>query len=124
MSFYRPLFWIGAVVRTIFKVLLADAVLVGAMLWVFGDLQWRAAYAASQHSACPAGCGYSPSFSYTFLTQFFTMSGGSVSLTSPPTLDWIQLIFYTILVVNGWLAYKAWKSRRLGPATATPPQAS
>jgi hypothetical protein len=114
---------LGAMARTLYFVLLADVLMLVALLLVEQDLAWRTAYAASFHSACPQSCGYSPSFSYGILTQFFAMSGNHVVLTSPPTLDWVQVLAYALIVVNVWFAYqayKAWKSRlRPGLVTAT-----
>ena len=95
-------------VRTVFKVLLADIILVAAVFWVFGDLQWRTAFAASAHSPATWGAPYS---SYAFLTQFFTIVRNGVSLTSPPTLDWVQLIVVVLVVINGWLAYHVFRAR-------------
>jgi hypothetical protein len=94
-------------------VFLADIVLLFALYSVFVDLQWRTGYAASVHSACPQFCSYSPSFGYSLLTQFFTLAGNGVRLTSPPTLDWVQLVVYVLVVLNAWYAYKTLKSRGL-----------
>lgn len=95
------------------KVALADIVLLFALYSVFKDLQWRTGYGASLHSACPLSCSYSPSFSYSLLIQFFTLAGNGVRLTSPPTLDWVQLLAYVLVVLNAWYAYQTLKSRRL-----------
>ena len=40
------------------------------------------------------------------------MAGSTVSLTSPPTLDWIQLLVLVLVAVNGWFAYRAYRSRK------------
>ncbi|MDE1853718.1 MAG: hypothetical protein KGI38_08230 [Thaumarchaeota archaeon] len=94
-------------------VLVIDAVLLIALFYVVGDLQWRVTYATSAHSACPPpGCGYAPSFSYSLLTQFFTMAGNGVSLTSPPTLDWIQALSYALVAINAWFVYRWYRSSR------------
>ncbi len=97
------------------KVALADIVLLFALYSALEDLQWRTGYAASLHSACPQFCSYSPSFSYSLLTQFFTLAGNRVRLTSPPTLDWVQLLAYVLVALNAWYAYKTLKSRKLRP---------
>ena len=100
-------------VRTAFKVLIADAILLIAEFYVIQDLGWRTAYAASLHGACfPRACSYSPSFSYSLLIRFFTMSGNRVSLTSPPTLDWVQLLAYILIVINAWFAYTILAKRK------------
>lgn len=100
-------------IRDGLKVFLADIVLLFALYSVFVDLQWRTGYAGSLHLACPQFCSYTPSFSYSLLTQFFTLAGNGARLTSPPTLDWVQLIVYVLVMLNAWYAYKTWKSRSL-----------
>jgi len=35
-----------------------------------------------------------------------------VSLTSPPTLDWVQLLVLVLVAVNGWFAYRVYRSRK------------
>jgi hypothetical protein len=105
--------------RTLYLVILADVLLLVALLLVEQDLAWRSAYASSLHGACPQQCRYSPSMSYSFLAQFFTMGGNGVSLTSPATLDWVQLLTYVLVIVNGWYLYGVLRARR-GP----PPPAS
>ena len=95
--------------------LFLDIVFVAGLLFVFQDIAWRTAYAASVHSACPSpGCAYTSSFSFGILTRIFTMSGTNVSLVSPPTLDWVQVFALALVVVNAWFAYEVYKewSRR------------
>ena len=100
-------------VRNTLMVLIIDVVLLVALFYVVGDLQWRVTYAASVHSACPSpGCSYAPSFSYSVLTQFFTMAGNGVALTSPPTLDWIQALSYALVAINVWFVYRWYRSSR------------
>jgi len=111
-------------VRTVFKVLVVDAILLIAEFYVIQDLQWRTAYAASLHGACAAFCRYSPSFSYSFLVRFFTMSGNGASLTSPPTLDWVQLLAYVLFAVNVWFAYTVIAKRRSPKADRSTAQSS
>ncbi len=102
-------------IRTALKVLAADIVLVAVVLWVLQDLQWRSGYAASAHDACSGVCSYTPSLGYTLLTQFFTMAGNGVRLTSPATLDWVQALAYALILVNAWFGYRILKSRKGGP---------
>ncbi len=100
-------------VRTALKVLAADVVLLIAEFNVIQDLNWRTGYAASLHGACfPNLCSYTPSFAYNLLVQFFTMSGNGATLTSPPTLDWVQLIAYALIGINAWFAYITLVKRR------------
>lgn len=104
-------------VRAVYWVAALDAVFVSLLALVYRDLGWRTGYAESVHSACPgSGCSYSASFSFGFLTRYFTMSGNGVSLMSPPTLDWVQVLVLLLVVVNGWyaLSYLRERRRRLG----------
>jgi len=105
-------------VRNSVKVLLVDVVLLAGEYLALQDLGWRSAYAASPHSACLTPCGYSASFGYNLLTRFFTMAGHGVSLTSPPTLDWVQLLAFALLAVNAWFAYGVFRSRKVQPAAS------
>ena len=98
--------------RTAILVLLVDVVLVVAMIFVIQDLQWRASYASSLHYACPQPCSYSSSFSYSVLSRFFTMSGNGVSLTSPPNIDWVQVLAVLLVAINAWFAYTILSKRR------------
>ncbi len=121
------------VFRNLLKVLAADALLLVALYYVVLDLDWRTSYAASLHTACPNLCGYTPSFSYSFLTRLFTMAGNpalrssaSVRLTSPPTLNWVQVLSVILVAVNAWFVYVAlWKGRRSTgmsrPSESVPP---
>jgi len=108
-------------VRVSVKVLLADVVLLAAVYSVLQDLSWRSAYAASPHSACPLPCGYSASFSYNLLTRFFTMAGHGVSLTSPPTFDWVQMLVLGLIVVNAWFAVSSYRARANRPKETSSP---
>jgi hypothetical protein len=99
-------------VKTIYSVVVADALMLIALFYVSLDLQWRASYAASPHDACGRICSYSASFSYSLLTRFFTMSGNGVTLTSPLTFDWVQSLVFAIVVLNVWFAYKLLESRK------------
>lgn len=101
--------------RTVAKVVLVDAVLLVALLYVSGDLQWRVDYAASPHGHT---LGYLPSFTYSVLIRWFSMTGGSATLNSPPTLDWVQLIVLTLAVVNVWFVYDALSRRKKSRAFA------
>jgi len=111
-------------VRTVFKVIVADAILLITEFYVIQDLEWRTAYAASLHEACAKACSYSPSFSYNLLVRFFTMSGNGVSLTSPPTLDWVQLLGYVLIAINVWFAYALLAKRRSSKAARSTAQSS
>ncbi len=95
-----------------YKVLLFDLVVVIALYFVLSDLSWRSYYAMSPHDACGGLCSYTPSFGYSILARFFTMAGNGTSLTSPPTLDWVQVIAVALLLVNGYYLYLVLHSRK------------
>jgi len=107
--------------RTALKVAIVDAVLLAGIYSVFLDLQARTAKAESLHGACPSLCSYAPSFSYNLLTQFFTMAGNGATLTSPPTLDWVQLLAYALVAVNAWFIYTLLAKRRAKSLTPSNP---
>ena len=96
-------------VRLVFKVAAVDLVLLTLLYYVLQDLAWRAYYAGTPHVP---GSPYAASFSFSILTRYFTMAGNNVSLTSPPTLDWVQLLVLVLVAVNGWFAYHAYRSRK------------
>ena len=103
-----------------YKVLLADIVLVVALYFVLGDLNWRTSYAALPHNACGGFCTYTPSFGYGLFTRIFTMSGNGVKLTSPPMLDWVQVLALLLLLVNGWYLYVFLRENRPKPSETLP----
>ncbi len=77
--------------------LLADIVLLVSAYFVLKDLQWRGSYASQQ--------GFTPSYFYSLLTQFFSVTGRGLVLQSPPTLDWVQLTAVVLVVLNVWYLY-------------------
>jgi hypothetical protein len=93
-------------------VVIADVLLLTGLYYVVLDLQWRSAYASSIHYACEGPCSYTASFSRSILTQFFTMTGNNASLTSPPTLDWVQLLVLALVLINVWYGYSFIFERR------------
>jgi len=96
-------------VKTVYKVAAVDFVLLTLLYYVLQDLAWRTYYAGTPHVP---GSPYAPSFSYSILIRYFTMAGNNVSLTSPPTLDWVQLLVLVLVAVNGWFAYRVYRSRK------------
>ena len=104
--------------KTYLWVIPIDAHLLVSLGYVLSDLQWRVAYAATSvgHER-----GYAPSFMYSVFTQVFTLKGpsGSLALTSPPTLDWVQVLAVLLVLLNGWWLYTSLSSRRKAP-TAQP----
>jgi hypothetical protein len=105
--------------KTYLLVLLVDLLLAVSLVYVVGDLQWRVAYASSPH---PRTTGYATSFAYSVFTRVFTMSGGGISLSSPLTLDWVQVLGVLLVALNGWFLYTVYSKRRkaLGATVAAP----
>lgn len=89
-------------VRTSLKVIAVDAVLLVGAYFVLQDLQWRSGYASQE--------GFNPSTFYAILTQSFVMTGRGLSLQSPPTLDWVQVLVVALVALNAWYLL-----RLLGP---------
>ena len=90
------------------RVLLADAVMIGAILFVMSDVNARTAEAVAR--------GLSPSYSYSVLTQYFSVVREATVLQSPPTLDWIQLLSLAFVAVNSWFAYGLFRGRKAAAA--------
>ena len=84
--------------KALLKVVMADIVLVAFAIGVLADEQWRAYYATRG--------GLQPSTEYSILTQYFSMKTVSTTLTSPPTLSWIQVIIVSLVLVNGIYLYR------------------
>jgi hypothetical protein len=99
--------------RTYVELLAVDAILLIVAYFVLQNMQWKVNYAASPHSGTT---GYSTSFSYSLFTQVFVMGGGSLPLSSPVTLDWLQVIAVALVVINGWYLYR----RITGPGVELP----
>ena len=116
MRFYRPPIGRSVVARFPLRLVVLDIFFIVLAYLVARDQEARAAYAASLHDACAGLCSYAPSFSYGFFTQYFTMSGNGVTLTSPPTLDWFQVIAVVLVAINGWYFYSTYVSGRRSDA--------
>jgi hypothetical protein len=101
--------------KLVYKAALADLVLLVALYFVLQDLAWRAYYSGVPHAGVS---GYAPSSSYSVLIRYFAMAGSAVNLTSPSTLDWVQLLGLALVVVNAWLAYGIYRSRAARAATS------
>ena len=119
MRFYRPPIGRSVVARVPFRLISLDVFFIVLAYLVARDQEARAAYAASLHDACAGLCSYTPSFSYGFFTQYFTMSGNGVTLTSPPTLDWFQVIAVVLVAINGWYFYSTYVSGRRADAAVS-----
>lgn len=80
--------------------MVADVVLLLLVYLVNLDVQYRINCALGSALYCMARSD--PSFSYSLLIQVFSMRSGNTLLTSPPVLDWIQVIVLLLIVINVW----------------------
>lgn len=84
--------------------LIANAALLLALVWVMGEQASRAAYAAQE--------GLSLIVSRSLFTYTTTLAGRNGQLTSPPTLDWVQVIILGLGLFDLYYVYKSLKSRK------------
>ncbi len=91
-------------VSNLTKAAVLDALLIAAAYFVFGDQVWRASFASSEH--------FVATVTYLPFIQFFSMSGWTIPLESPPTLDWLQVFLAIIVVSNLYYAWRVLSSRR------------
>ena len=103
--------------RLTVEVAVANAVLLILAYFVYTDVLWRIGCALGQGLNCSVRSA--PSFSYSLLTQFFSMRNGAMLLTSPPTLDWIQVFVAILLVVDIWYLLRARAKRKPRPPSTT-----
>ena len=93
-------------VGTGLKVLIADAVLLLAEFFVLQDVQARVGCALGSPlygSACLTRA--SPVYSYSLLTESFSMMINGTGVSSPTMLDWAQLMAVALIVINVWFVY-------------------
>ena len=97
----------GIALKGFLKLVLTDLLLLALAIGVLFDEQWRAYHAI--------GAGALPSTQYSIFIQFFSLKTPSVTLTSPPTLSWVQVFVAALILVNGLFFYRA-SRRRASPA--------
>jgi hypothetical protein len=74
--------------------------------------------------AYASALGFHPSTSYSFLTLTFSMKGKGELLTSPPSLDWIQVVALVAALLDLYYLYGEFRARRRGDwasSSAPPP---
>jgi hypothetical protein len=99
-------------VGTGLKVLIADAILLLAEYFVVQDVQARVGCALGSPlygSQCLTRA--SPGYSYSILTESFSMIINGTGVVSPSMLDWTQLIAAVLIAVNVWYVYVVIKSK-------------
>lgn len=97
----------------LWKVLIFDAVLLVYVYFVQEDLAWRSEYAVSR--------GATVTTSFFPLTRTFQMVRGGVQLTSPPTLDWLQVVVGLLILVNVVFLLTSRSVPAPTPAAGAPP---
>ena len=95
------------------KVLLLDIAILAGVYGILADDQWKSTYAKT-------GIGGLPSFNYGFLTQTFSIQLTGKTLTSPPTLSWLEVLAILLVVSNGLFVYRTIRRRRKEHAEAPP----
>jgi hypothetical protein len=89
--------------RRLVEALLINAVLILALLWVTGEQSARASYAVQR--------GLTFSVTRSLFTYVTTLSSSSGQLSSPPTLDWIQVIVFALFLIDLYYVYGAVRRR-------------
>ena len=100
-------------VSRLLKALVADLLMLVAAYSVVMDLQWRNSFAAFK--------GLNASTSYLPFIRMFTMTGRSLPLESPPTLDWLQVLAAAFIVINVWYVFVTYADRRRRPTQSSEP---
>lgn len=92
------------------QVLVANTVILALLYYVEKDLAYRNSYAAT--------VGFTASTVYYFLTHQLVLTGRGVTLTSPPTLDWAQVLVVALVALD--LLYASRFLRRPKPPILQP----
>ncbi len=69
-----------------------NAVLLALTYLVYQDLSFRDRYAQQLN--------FSPSTSYSAFSHVLTLTGGTTTLSSPVTLDWVQLLVLALVATD------------------------
>ena len=91
------------------KVLAFNVVLLLLAYLVYQDVAARNAYAGALN--------FAPSTAYSILTHTVTLSGRATVLTSPPTLDWFELLALIAVATD---AYTFWGYFKRSPVSEHP----
>jgi len=103
--------------RLTIEVLIANAFLLILIYSVYADEQWRIGCALGQGFNCSVRSA--PSYAYSLLTRFFSMRNATMPLTSPPILDWIQVLVVVLLLVDVWYLLRFRARRTPLPTSVT-----
>ena len=82
-----------------------DALILVLLYFIFQDLAWRTSYAESE--------GFTLHTTFLPLIRFPTITGNvQTPLASPAVLDWAQVLFILLVIVNVSYIFSAIKERR------------
>lgn len=85
-------------VRRVFATAGFDLLALTFLYFVLQDLAWRASYTTKTEHL-------SFSTTYSLFLRLSKVTGGGIQLStglvSPPALDWVQVVFALLVVVNG-----------------------
>ncbi len=90
-----------------------NAILLALTYLVYQDLLFRDRYAHQLN--------FSPSNSYSALSHVLTLTGGTTVLSSPLTLDWLQLLTLALVAIDVLNVVEFVRKRSLSQRQATPP---
>ena len=96
-------------VKTGIAVLVADLILFAFVFLVAEDSQMRIDCTLPDCQPIPRA---SAGFGYAFLSKTFSFVSGGNTLTSPPILDWVQVLVFVLVALNAWFVYRTFASRR------------
>lgn len=107
----------GVVVRRAIEVAVTDALLLVGTYLVIVNRQWKINCALGLTTDCTPR--NSPHFAYSVFTVYFSMNSSltpHVLLTSPPSLDWVQVFVAALVVINAWYLITHLRERSKGSA--------
>jgi hypothetical protein len=80
------------------RAVLTNAVGLVLIYLVLLDYSWRSSYALS--------AGWVPSVSYLPFLRYLQLTGHGLTVVSPPTLDWVQVIAVFLIAVDSFYLYR------------------
>ncbi len=98
--------------RTIIKVAIANALLLVGVYLTLVNRAWKRQCAIGNAVNCTART--SPHFTYSVFTISFSMvSPSGMTLQSPPSLDWVQVLLAVLVVIDAWYVYSELRHRQI-----------
>ena len=107
-KFYPPEGGVPTVFRRAAVIAVFDLLALAFLYLVLGDLSWRTSYVESERLI--------PHTTYLLFIRTFSITGNTIlipnGLVSPPTLDWVQVVFASLIVVNGLFVFSTLRKSR------------